>query len=109
MQIRNYLTLSEMNGILVKHFIEQWQLRWQTSSSITHYKMNQRSVSLIYTCKLGRTKENIARRLRLGCVGLNVDLARMRIHPTRHCNSCPEPIETVEHYMAKCSFLKQIV
>ena len=99
-EITNHLCTSEVNSILKTISFNQWQSRWQNSPN-THYKVIQKSVSKTPACSLERAREKIFRRLRLGHIGLNEDLGRMKIHPTGHCNSCRE-VETIEHYIVKC-------
>lgn len=99
-EITNHLNISEANSILESRLISLWQTRWENSPN-SHYRRITNLVSQSFNCTLQRPKEKIIRQLRLGVLGLNEDLGRMKIHPTGHCDFCQE-IETVEHYIVKC-------
>ena len=53
-------------------------------------------------CKLNRFEESILHRLRIGVIGLNLDLFRLSIHSTGHCNNCIGRTETVNHFLTEC-------
>ena len=61
-----------------------------------------RIVNQPYLCKLNRFEESILHRLRIGVIGLNLDLFRLNTHSTGHCNNCIGRTETVNHFLTEC-------
>ena len=99
-EIYNKLSLSEIKSIITEQYINIWQDRWNTS--YTFLRQLQPVVNKPHLCFLTRFEESIVHRLRLGIVGLNEDLFKLKLHPTGHCNACIGCIETINHFLTEC-------
>ena len=86
-----------------RHILQQWQDRWNQTTSL--YKMVTPTVSHTAHCVRStgrcRRKEVAATRLRLNNCRLNYYLHRIKCHDTGLCDSCKVP-ETIEHYVLRC-------
>ncbi|XP_030839764.1 uncharacterized protein LOC115923421 [Strongylocentrotus purpuratus] len=99
-EICNKLSFSEIKSIITSKYIKLWQDRWNNSDRSLRHILP--TVNQPYECKLNRFEESILHRLRIGVIGLNLDLFRLNIHSTGHCNNCIGRTETVNHFLTEC-------
>ena len=101
LEICNKLSFSEIKNIITSEYIKLWQDRWNNSDNFLR-QILPNTVNQPYLCKLNSFEESILHRLRIGVIGLNLDLFRLNIHSTDHCNNCIGRTETVNHFLTEC-------
>ena len=95
------LNKQEIKSILKKQYVNEWQIRWNESTSFLQYI--HKKVSKPYECKIVNRKNEITLyRLRSGNLGLNCNLQKIGKHETGLCPICKVP-ETTQHFLSECT------
>ena len=94
---------SEAHDSIDRYILQQWQQKWQSSSTGQFNK----TVDPLVSCKIKyvdncRARERLITRLRLGKCCLNHYLFKINCHPTGLCSTCMVP-ETIEHFLFYCT------
>ncbi|KAJ8351312.1 hypothetical protein SKAU_G00227880 [Synaphobranchus kaupii] len=92
----------EAKAIVRAAVIAEWQRRWDSEVRGRHLYAIQASVTRTTAGGMGRRKEVVWTRMRLGHNGLNSSLFRVGRHETGGCPFCGE-LETVEHILLHCT------
>ena len=101
-EISNKLNRKEFNCQIRKYCYNKWQLKWDVTDS--PLKKVQQNVCKTYYCSPtmnNRRAESIIHGLRMGNLGLNENLFKMKKHESGLCENCAVP-ETVEHFLIHC-------
>ena len=100
-EIDNKLARYEVNSVIKKWMYVKWQKRWEGTESCL--KDVQKNVKSIYICKLNNRKnKSILHCLRMGNIGLNVNLCVLKKHDTGYCPNCEGIFETITHFLCQC-------
>ena len=97
------LNRTEMNNIVFKLSMENWQNEWENSERGRFLFHIQPTIKPTFQSHLScRRDENIIHRLRIGSCLLNETLFKLRKHESGKCSHCDVP-ETVPHFLLECS------
>lgn len=95
------ISKAEVKSVIWRKINQMWQENWDREGKGRHLFQIQNSIR-VNRAGMGRRREEVIMRLRLGHCTLNKSLKLVGKHQTGLCERCQEEEESVDHVLLRC-------